>query len=104
MASRVNRIVEGLVRTGVGAPCSYGGGVVVIETKGRKTGARRTVPVLAQRLGNSLFVSTIRENSQWVRNLQADESPTVVVNKQSRAVNVTSRHIGQWTVLRLELQ
>jgi DNA-binding LacI/PurR family transcriptional regulator len=104
MPSRVNQVVEGLVRAGVGTPCNYGGGVIVIETKGRKTGARRTIPVLAQRLGNTLIVSTVRANSQWIRNLKADDAPTVVVNKQSRPVTVTSRQIGSWTVLRLEMQ
>jgi hypothetical protein len=104
MASRVNEFIEDLVRVGVGSPCSYSGGVVVIETKGRKTGLRRAVPVLAQRLGNTLIVATVRANSQWVRNLEADDAPTVVVNKQSRPVTVASRRIGGWTVLRLELQ
>jgi deazaflavin-dependent oxidoreductase (nitroreductase family) len=104
LASQINQIVEGLVRSGVGSPCAYGSGVVVIETKGRKTGTPRTLPVLAQRFGNTLIVSTIRSKSQWVRNLQADDSPTVVVNKKSQPVTVTSRNIGQWTVLRLELQ
>jgi deazaflavin-dependent oxidoreductase (nitroreductase family) len=104
MASQVNQLVERLVRAGIGSPCGVGSGVVVIETKGRKTGAGRTVPVLAQRFGNTLIVSTVRTNSQWVRNLEADQTPTVVVNKRSRPVTVVARRIGRFTVLRLELK
>jgi hypothetical protein len=103
MPSRVNQVVEQMVRAGIGGPCTVGGGVVVIETKGRTSGARRTIPVLAQRFGNTLIVSTIRTNSQWVRNMQADESPSVVVDKVSRPVSVAVRRVGRLTVLRLDL-
>jgi hypothetical protein len=100
----VNQLVESLIRRGVGAPLCNGLGLVVIETKGRKTGARRTVPVLANRVGNSLFVSTVRADSQWVRNLEADANPQVVLNRRVRDVRVKTRRVGSWTVLRLELQ
>jgi deazaflavin-dependent oxidoreductase (nitroreductase family) len=80
-----------------------GSGLVLVETKGRKTGVRRTTPVFAQRVGNTLIVSTVRGNSQWIRNVLADKNPEVFVDKRSRAVKVSSRRIGTWTVLRLQL-
>ncbi len=104
MASQINQIVESFVRAGVGGPCRLGSGVVIIETKGRRSGLRRDIPVLAQRFGDTLFVSTIRKNSQWIRNLQADVAPTVFVDRRSRPVKVTSRQLGDWTLLRLNLE
>jgi DNA-binding LacI/PurR family transcriptional regulator len=104
VASPINQFVESAVRAGVGSPCAWGGGVVVIETKGRMTGERRTVPVLARRFGDTLIVSTIRASSQWVRNLEADDSPAVVVDRRSRPVTVQVRRFGNWTVLRLDLK
>jgi deazaflavin-dependent oxidoreductase (nitroreductase family) len=104
VTSQINQFVESAVRAGVGSPWAWGGGVVVIETKGRKSGARRTVPVLARRFGDTLIVSTIRASSQWVRNLEADDSPSVVVNRRSRPVTVQVRRFGSWTVLRLDMK
>jgi F420H(2)-dependent quinone reductase len=103
MESGINQLAESAVRAGFLAPCYVGLGLVVIETKGRKTGEPRSVPVLANRVGRNLFVSTVRENSQWVRNLVADDAPSVVVSGIRRSVSVTSRRVGPWTGLRLEL-
>jgi deazaflavin-dependent oxidoreductase (nitroreductase family) len=104
VSSPVNDFVENIVRLGFGSPCSYGSGLVVIETVGRKSGQPRTIPLLAQRFGNTLLVSTVREHSQWVRNLEVDENPTVVLNKESVPVKVNVRRFGRWTLLRLDLQ
>jgi F420H(2)-dependent quinone reductase len=103
VGSTINQLVEQTVRAGVGGPCRVGAGLVIIETKGRKSGKRRSTPVLAQRFGDSLFVSTVRTDSQWIRNLEADEAPEVFVEKRSRPVKVFSRRFGGWTVLRLQL-
>jgi deazaflavin-dependent oxidoreductase (nitroreductase family) len=100
---QINNIVEGIVRAGIGSPLCAGIGLVIIETKGRKTGQPRSVPVLAQRFRNTLFVSTVRADSQWVRNLRADDSPAVIVGRRSQDVVVTSRQIGRWSVLRLDI-
>jgi deazaflavin-dependent oxidoreductase (nitroreductase family) len=101
--SFINQLAEVAVRAGIGVPCYVGVGLVLIETKGRKSGSPRTVPVLANRIGDRLYVSTVRENSQWVRNLQADQTPTVVVDQQSQPVRVKLVKLGSWRVLRLDI-
>jgi deazaflavin-dependent oxidoreductase (nitroreductase family) len=45
----------------------------VLETKGRRSGQRRSVPLHAVFLDDHLFVSTLRgRRSQWFRNLSVD--------------------------------
>jgi F420H(2)-dependent quinone reductase len=104
VASQFNTLVEDIVRAGVGGPWCLGSGFVIVETRGRKSGMARKNPVLAQRIGNTLFVSTVRQNSQWVKNLVADAAPRVFVDKKSQPVRVTLRRFGRWTVLRLDIQ
>jgi hypothetical protein len=60
--SSINQFAEALIRAGIGGPLCVGLGLVVIEAKGRKTGSPRSVPVLANRVGNRLYVSTVRPN------------------------------------------
>jgi F420H(2)-dependent quinone reductase len=100
-----NDTVEQLVRAGIGSPLPLpiAAGIVIVETKGRVSGTARNMPLLAQRIGNRLLVSTVRPSSQWVRNLEADDSPRVVLNGKSRAVKAKVRRIGDWTLVRLDL-
>jgi deazaflavin-dependent oxidoreductase (nitroreductase family) len=68
----LNRIVEPVVRAGVGSPRIVPGGFVVLETIGRKTGRMRRSPLAATRLGQYIIVATFRgTRSQWVLNLAA---------------------------------
>jgi hypothetical protein len=101
-----NDTVEQLVRAGLGSPLPLplSAGIVLIETKGRVSGKPRNTPLLAQRIGNTLIVSTVRTASQWVRNLEADDAPTVVLNGKSRPIKVAVKRIGDWTVVRMDLK
>lgn len=68
----INRVVEPLVRAGVGSPRIVPSGFIVLETVGRKSGRLRRSPLAATRFGGYVLVGTFRGNrSQWVRNLAA---------------------------------
>jgi deazaflavin-dependent oxidoreductase (nitroreductase family) len=68
----LNRIVEPVVRAGIGSPRIVPSGFIVLETVGRKTGKRRRNPLAATRLGPYVVVATFRGGrSQWVYNLAA---------------------------------
>lgn len=83
---RLNKLVAPMVKAGVGSPLPIGGGMVVLATNGRVSGQRREVPVSAVRLGNRVVVATIRSNSQWYKNLEADPSASIWVGGRERAV------------------
>ena len=68
----LNRIVEPMIRAGVGSPRFVPSGFIVLETIGRQSGARRRSPLAATRIGAHVVVGTFRgDRSQWVRNLAA---------------------------------
>ncbi len=68
----LNRVVEPVIRAGVGSPRIVPSGFIVLETVGRKTGTLRRSPLAATRLGRFVVVATFRgTRSQWVRNLAA---------------------------------
>jgi hypothetical protein len=65
----LNLFAEPLIRAGVGNPVWWPTGAIVIEVRGRHSGRRYKVPLLAARLGGLLLVSTVRRRSQWLKNL-----------------------------------
>ncbi len=73
----LNRVTAPAIKAGVGSPWPFGTGAVVLETTGRVTGERREVPLLATRAGARVVVTTVRRDSQWLRNLVADERAVV---------------------------
>ena len=82
----LNRAVLPVVQAGFGSPLPLGFGLVVLETKGRRSGAVRPVPVVAFRAGRRVTVSTVRADSQWVKNLEADSDAAIWRNGTRRSV------------------
>jgi hypothetical protein len=67
----LNLLVEPWVRAGFGSPGPWPTGAIVLETRGRRTGHLRRLPLLAMVVGDLAVVSTVRRPSQWVDNLIA---------------------------------
>ncbi len=70
----LNRLVEPLVRAGFASSACSPTGLIVLETRGRKTGRIVKVPLMAMRIGSFVLVSTFRYRSQWVKNLRANSA------------------------------
>lgn len=101
MFRTMNRFVTPLVRAGLGSPLPVGLGAVVLESTGRVSGDPREVPVLGFRVGDRVMVSTVRSDSQWVRNLEADERAAVWYCGRRRPVRASVRR-GPLDIVRLE--
>ena len=82
----LNRIVEPRVRAGWGSPRLVPGGLVVLETRGRRTGRRSRTPLAAMRIKDLVVVSTFRgDRSQWVKNAEADPQVRYWLNGRARS-------------------
>jgi len=72
---RLNSVVEPAVRFGVASPRLLPAGLIVLESTGFKSGAKRRTPLLAMRVGKHLITATARgERSFWVKNLRKNGS------------------------------
>lgn len=99
----LNSVVEPTVRAGVANPWPLGGGVVLLETLGRRSGEWRRVPLVATRVGDTLAVSTVRSNSLWLRNIEHDERVAVWLGGQRRtAMAMVTRGPLNTVVIRLD--
>jgi deazaflavin-dependent oxidoreductase (nitroreductase family) len=67
----VNELLSPAIRLGMANPWPLTTGFVLLEVTGRRTGLTRSVPLLATDYGSSVVVSTVRNESQWLRNLAA---------------------------------
>lgn len=98
----LNSVVLPSVKAGIGSPFPVGAGLVVLETIGRKSGKPRQVPLVATRIGKRIDVSTVRGDSQWIKNLQATPEAAVWVGGRKRPVTATIQS-GALTVAQLTL-
>lgn len=82
----LNKAALPAVKAGLGSPLPIGLGLVLLETTGRKSGLVREVPVVGFRVGDRITVSTVRADSQWLANLEANPAAGVWVNGKRRDV------------------
>lgn len=98
----INERVRPAVQAGFANPLPIGAGAVVLQTTGRRSGLARFVPLLATRLGDLLTVSTVRADSQWLANAEADKHVTVWLGGVARAASADVRR-GPLNTVRLTL-
>lgn len=98
----LNRVVRPVLEHGVGNPPPLGVGAVLVGTIGRTTGRARRVPLLSARMGDRIVVSTVRPDSHWFANLEADPAATVELAGDSRPARASLRR-GPLNVAVLEL-
>ncbi|HSG91306.1 MAG TPA: hypothetical protein VLA56_18970 [Pseudomonadales bacterium] len=88
----LNRTLEPLVRAGIGAPLplplGWQPGLVVLEVIGRRTGRTIRVPLVAAAQRSLVLVTTVRRDSQWVRNLAHMDEATIWLRGRARSGQV----------------
>ena len=88
----VDSFVRPIANTGVLAPAPIGVGIVTLRTTGRRTGRRRSHPVLSFRFGSRTLVGTVRRRSDWMANLTDDGEPEITT--RGGPTEVAARVLG----------
>jgi len=84
----LNRWLEPQIRGGLGSPRLAPGGLIVLETRGRKTGRRTRVPLVATRIQGHVLIATYRAaRSQWAKNLAASPETRFWMGGKLRAAD-----------------
>lgn len=91
-----NRVVEPLVRSGLGSPRIVPSGFIVLETRGRKSGRLHRIPLAATRFGSHTLIGTVRgKRSQWIHNLAAQPNTRFWLGGRSLEARAFVMHEGK---------
>lgn len=85
----LNSVVEPAVKAGLANPLPVGSGAIVLEVTGRVSGKPRRIPLLASRVCGKLAVSTVRSDSQWLKNVEANPQVTVWLGGAPRSATAS---------------
>ncbi len=85
----LNEAITPLIKAGVAAPFVNPFGLVVLQIPGRKTGRSYTLPLACWSFHNTVVVSTVRRESQWLQNLAAAETVTIWLRGRRRVATAT---------------
>jgi deazaflavin-dependent oxidoreductase (nitroreductase family) len=100
----LNKIIEAPIRKGLGSPPLAPGGLIVLETKGRRSGRRSRVPLAAIRVGDHVLVGTFRGDcSQWIKNLEAEPNVRTWLGGRPRKAKATVIPPGRPSAVSREL-
>lgn len=102
----LNSVVVPAVRAGVANPfrlLPVSAGAVLVRTTGRVSGLPREVPLLSLRVGETVYVSTVRADSQWMANLEATPDARVWLNGTERTATANVRRDERLSVVALHL-
>tara|TARA_R110002049_G_scaffold85550_17_gene217509 strand:+ start:2157 stop:2630 length:474 start_codon:yes stop_codon:yes gene_type:complete len=100
----LNAVVEPAVRLGIGSPTLTPASLIVLETVGFKSGARRRTPLWSIRLGRHRLISTARGNrSFWVKNLRKKPDASYYLGGCRRPSHATVIADGVFTAAASEL-
>ncbi len=97
----INAVVEPAVRAGLANPVGPAAGIVVVETIGRRSGSLRRTPLLGVRSCDGLIVTTVRGDSDWVKNLEHQPAARAWLHGRPIAVRADVTRTALATVVRL---
>ncbi len=83
----VNEALTPALRLGWINPLPFTTGIILVEVTGRISGRVRQIPLVCTDYGDTLAVSTVRDNSQWILNLAATPVATVWLRGRKRTVD-----------------
>ncbi len=99
----LNSLVLPVAQRGWFSPLRVGLGLIRLDVVGRSSGLQRSIPLLSARVGDRLVVSTVRQDSQWVRNVDAARAATVWLDGDARSASASVR-TGPLQVVVLDLE
>jgi hypothetical protein len=91
----LNEAITPALRLGLINPLPFTTGVVLLEVTGRVSGRVRKIPLVCTDYGDVLAVSTVRRNSQWLKNLAVTPEASIWLRGAKRTVTAEVYAAGE---------